>query len=372
MKRFTLLSTLTACLFPLMLAGQTANDLNEGSKLTWDQTNAIWHFAWWGRTGRTYFIQQSQDLIGAWVYVPVIEPGSDEVKQWGFTSSGSKFFLRLKYTDIPTSDPWNADFDGDGVGNNAELLQGTDPLAWSDTDSNGLPDDWELYYFGYIGVSAGGDEDGDGLTNLQEWQQKSDPQDYYNGITPFITLVDGDQQQVMPDRFTLDPLKVQVCNAQNAPLVNAPVEFKITRGAGRLSTVRYGASAGTVLVRTDAQGYAEIYLKVHSDDTVPNVALATAKGYAVQGVSFTALTSYNLPPAAPLNMNAVQTGTQSTEVTWEDASSDEVNFVIERSGDMLNWTVVGTVDAGETSFTDNNVPEHGMFFYRVSSTYGYE
>jgi YD repeat-containing protein len=175
MKRLVLLCVLASFLFPVMLSGQTASDLNEGSKLEWDSTNAIWHFTWWGRTGRTYFIQQSDDLLTGWTYVNLIEPGENAVNQWGFTTTGTKFFLRLKHTDIPTDDPWNADFDGDGVSNVGELAQGSDPLAWADSNHNDLPDDWELFYFGNVGADPAADPDEDGLTNLQEWQQNSNP-----------------------------------------------------------------------------------------------------------------------------------------------------------------------------------------------------
>jgi len=45
-----------------------------------------------------------------------------------------------------------------------------------DTDSDGLPDSWEIAHFGNITSRNGtGDPDGDGLTNLQEYQLGTDP-----------------------------------------------------------------------------------------------------------------------------------------------------------------------------------------------------
>jgi hypothetical protein len=44
-----------------------------------------------------------------------------------------------------------------------------------DSDGDGLPDWWELQYFGNLGQGASDDPDGDGVTNLQEYQQGRNP-----------------------------------------------------------------------------------------------------------------------------------------------------------------------------------------------------
>ena len=44
-----------------------------------------------------------------------------------------------------------------------------------DLDGSGLPDQWELYYFGHVGVDPNADPDGDGLSNLEEYQSGTDP-----------------------------------------------------------------------------------------------------------------------------------------------------------------------------------------------------
>jgi uncharacterized delta-60 repeat protein len=52
-----------------------------------------------------------------------------------------------------------------------------------DTDLDGLPDSWEMANFGTLAVNPSGDPDGDGLTNLQEYQL---------GTNPTNTDTDGD------------------------------------------------------------------------------------------------------------------------------------------------------------------------------------
>jgi hypothetical protein len=44
-----------------------------------------------------------------------------------------------------------------------------------DSDSDGLPDWWEIQYFGNLSQTASGNPDGDSLTNLQEFQQGRNP-----------------------------------------------------------------------------------------------------------------------------------------------------------------------------------------------------
>jgi hypothetical protein len=45
----------------------------------------------------------------------------------------------------------------------------------ADSDSNGLPDAWEIEHFGAIGVDPAADADGDGTTNLMEYLAGTDP-----------------------------------------------------------------------------------------------------------------------------------------------------------------------------------------------------
>lgn len=139
-------------------------------------TDNTWNLDWEGIAGRTYFLQHSEDLV-SWQYFPLIEAGSDETLGWGFASSADKFFVRLRYTDQPTSNPDFADFDADGLLNWDEIfVYGTDPFN-ADSDGDGMPDGFEVQH--YLNPSdasdASQDADGDGLTNLQEYDLGTDP-----------------------------------------------------------------------------------------------------------------------------------------------------------------------------------------------------
>ena len=158
----TVLALSAWCGLAFSSLAQTASDLNEGSLLTQQPATGTYTYSWWGVTGRTYFIQQSEDLF-TWNYLPLIESGAGQVISWGFSTSSSKLFLRLKYSDIVTGDPAGADFDGDGMSNFWEVRSGLDPLEWTDPFVN---------------------PDGDDATNLQEYVANTSP----NDPAPVLTL----------------------------------------------------------------------------------------------------------------------------------------------------------------------------------------
>ncbi|HUF61009.1 MAG TPA: hypothetical protein VMN36_02950 [Verrucomicrobiales bacterium] len=49
------------------------------------------------------------------------------------------------------------------------------PFVGQDTDGDGLRDDWELEHFGDLSATPGGDPDGDGLSNGDEFLRQTDP-----------------------------------------------------------------------------------------------------------------------------------------------------------------------------------------------------
>jgi len=165
--------------------GQTALDPNEGSRLEHDPATGMFSLFWWGQPGRTYFLQHSDDLAN-WAYVPEIRSGEGAILGENFQTTADRSFFRLRSSDIPTTDPLAADFDGDKVGNMQELNNGTDPLHIADSDGDGLPDDWELAYGFDPNESHDAllDSDQDGWTNLSEWEDGTHPLDPYNGQRP--------------------------------------------------------------------------------------------------------------------------------------------------------------------------------------------
>jgi len=107
----------------------------------------------------------SNEVFG--VGVTVVDPDSDGdglLDEWEIEHFGS--------LDQGPGD----DYDGDGLNNLGEYQQGTDPTD-PDTDSDGMADGWEIQYGldPLDGSDASVDSDGDGVTNLEEYLAGSDP-----------------------------------------------------------------------------------------------------------------------------------------------------------------------------------------------------
>jgi hypothetical protein len=112
---------------------------------------------------------------------------------------------RVRYSDRA---PWPAEADGTGLSlqRASDLEFGNDPANWTagppapgpaafslDTDSDGLPNWWEiLYHFDqFSALDADLDSDGDGLSNFQEYQMGSDPRDHRSGISLIALSANG-------------------------------------------------------------------------------------------------------------------------------------------------------------------------------------
>lgn len=160
------------------LQAQTATDLNEGLQLVKNNSTEVFTLSWWAKSGRTYFVQTSLDLV-TWTYLPLVENHVDTVAGIGFTNTEDRQFWRLRYTDADTNgNAETADFDGDGVQNLIEVTIGTDPFVAEDTDMDGIPDDWEKFKFGTLDRDLSLDTDGDGVSDYDEWGAGTDPRDW--------------------------------------------------------------------------------------------------------------------------------------------------------------------------------------------------
>jgi len=142
---------LASAVFMLLVASLRAQPADQ-PRLVRSEHDAAWQLLWPSKPGRTYFPQQSQDLVH-WQWAPAIIAGDGGPKQWTFPDPQTgHHFVRLRHTDIPTADPENDDFDGDTVPNLFEVQNGFDPFATRDENHNALPDEWERHRAGTFAI----------------------------------------------------------------------------------------------------------------------------------------------------------------------------------------------------------------------------
>ena len=138
----------------------------------------------------------------------------------------------------------------------------TELFQSNDLDLDGLPDDYEQSLFGNLATLAasGDDLDGDGLTNRQEFEGGTNPNDYYNGLTPVITVVSGSGQTIYNRQRTPEPVVFLVAR-NGTPLVNAPVSLSHLELIGGIETLDGDTTATTLILRSDAEGKISVHFK---------------------------------------------------------------------------------------------------------------
>lgn len=224
-----------------------------------------YEFGWWGRAGRTYFVQRSADLVSPWEYFPVIEKGGDAAISYGFVSDSPRVFVRLLHIAGTDGDPYSLDSDGDGLSNRQEFDARTDPFS-ADTDRDGMPDKWETDH----GLDprnpsdALADPNGNGVSNLDEYLNGNDPRLLaYGGLQPLLQIVSGNLQTPRSGEFLPLPMRVQIRRPDGTPWAGVPIHFKAGANEGLLSVTPDGRSPlrQVLTVVSDQNGYGQAWLK---------------------------------------------------------------------------------------------------------------
>jgi Leucine-rich repeat (LRR) protein len=145
------------------------------------------------------------------LYPPGAPPGPKYIGKWfdnkfdcdeaegvnvtsGFQTANMNFSLDVDTDNDGLGDEWEieyfsdlshngtADYDNDGLTDLQEYQNGTNPTL-KDTDGDGMPDGWEVQHgLNPLVNDTSADPDGDGYTNLQEYNEGGDPS---SSDTPF-------------------------------------------------------------------------------------------------------------------------------------------------------------------------------------------
>ncbi len=268
--------------------------------------------------------------------------------------------------------------------NSTALSNATHLIVWTNSDGDSLPDVWELEHFGNLDQTGGDDFDGDGLTNEQEYLNGSDPADYFNGVLPNITIVEGDNQHG-PAGSTL-PLSatVLVSDPQGSPLANAPVDFYVGAGSGAVAgddsnpvpslQVRTNASGeGSVsLVAPETRGSkSSVVAEIHAGGNQTAAVTFTEKADAFLEATPESLSfALNIPDTQSQNVVLHNTGPLPLDFACEtDALSYSFKDSNSADGPVYQWdditstgTVLSVVSQSDDDFEAIDLPFSFPFF----------
>jgi regulation of enolase protein 1 (concanavalin A-like superfamily)/plastocyanin len=147
----------------------------------------------------------------------------------------------------------------------------------------------------------------------------------------------------------------------------APYWVRLTRTGNVLKAER---SADGVTWTTVGQQTISMASKVYIGLAVCSVNKSALNTATFDNVSLTG----NVNPTAGLNALAAPTGLTVAPGTgtgltlnWADSGPDATGYAIDRSIDGANWTQIGTVGAGVTTYGDNGLFGAMRYFYRVAA-----
>jgi len=313
------------------------------------------------------------DLIISWQTAPGSGVTRDDyaaVNHGQLKAVADLFYLRLIAVGYTTERPWtNSPFAPDHYAT-ANLGQVKYLFSFDLSAPAGqLPTWWQNHYFpGQTGIDPQADADGDGLTNLEEYQATSDPNDYFSQgnatITPQITIISGNNQTGQVGVYSPDPLVIKVIRADSPSTVlsNAPVTFTVSAGSGQLDADTAPPTTGTSFsTTTDANGLATAnYL--FAPEIAEDVQVTAQSG--APSVVFH-LNSQSLP-SAPGNLLSTATSSYQANLSWIDSAANETGYKVERSLDGISFTEIAfDLPANSTSFQDSGLDGLTEYHYRI-------
>jgi hypothetical protein len=236
--------------------------------------------------------------------------------------------------------------------------------AMHDADQNGLPDWWERIFFGSTGVDPNADPDGDGLTNIEEAQQQTNPNQADSTHAAYAFIAGGDGQTGLPGRILAWPLKVLI-KKDGQPLPNAAVQFQIQSGGAQMASDADGTTlSNTLEVFSGADGIARAFLKL--PDTTRTLCTISAGPDGAPPVTFSALTvNAGEDILAPTEVRVTRNPNGRITVTWLNHATDATHLKIQRTVNGSEWRRIAILPADSTSFIDTPPDPDRVYFYRV-------
>jgi hypothetical protein len=165
-------------------------------------------------------------------------------------------------------------------------------------------------------------------------------------------------------------MKITRNGSCTAPVGNGTFQLWLFEGTGIVQFV-YGAGTPA----TTADGGYSVGLQAAS---ITNFASVTTNGGTVsyaaannaQMDAIAAGTSYAFTPNVPLaatGINFTSVTQTSMSVNWTDNATNESGYIVSRSTDGTNYTIVGTPAANANTFPDTGLVPGTTYFYRINA-----
>ncbi|MDF2930915.1 MAG: pectate lyase [Chryseobacterium sp.] len=182
-----------------------------------------------------------------------------------------------------------------------------------------------------------------------------------------------------PQRDQVDQLMISDLSSKGTTATYVYVQTDLTTqfgftngGAGHI----YGAPAP---LDTDNDGMPDAWETANGLN--PNVAdaLAVSTTHApylnievyINDLPNTAPQAFIIPPSNLNFTNPLTAGTpasSSLTVSWNDNTANETNYILERSNDGTNFTVIATLPANTITYNETGLTPNTQYYYRVKAT----
>ncbi|HTV43496.1 MAG TPA: LamG-like jellyroll fold domain-containing protein [Candidatus Sulfotelmatobacter sp.] len=219
-------------------------------------------------------------------------------------------------------------------------------VALEDADGSGLPDYWELEYFGTNGLDPNSSPDGNGQTLLYDYQNGFSPTDYYDGQLPTLEIVGGNDQAGNYGAFLPQPVVIRV----EGPETNAPLTCTVTSGAALLATSTNDVPGTSLDLRTDTNGEITVWVYFPPESTNPPDST----------IVFTAVSASNSTSAVVNEYVPLAFWTFDDTNTWVGGQG-QLPLVATNVGGVPDWS---------SNAVQIDTPNPAMLSYNVVETNG--
>ncbi len=135
-----------------------------------------------------------------------------------------------------------------------------------------------------------------------------------------------------------------------------------------MATPNVTGVAALILSQNPGFSYAQVRDRLlQTARPVPGLSGKVATGGVVNALAALSVTPPEPPPAAPSNLAAQATGTNSIALTFTDNASDEDGFKVYRSAAGADFSLLTTLSADTTAHTDEGLSAGTSYTYEVTA-----